>query len=198
MAKRHGGNISDTAQDALLQVLVGDVQDGGVENGTRIVDLLDHQSVGEGRNSQHVQELEEGSLLGTHTGVLGGHSDIQWSQSTSFSGSLDFVVQEHVSDGDEILLGEDETDVSPDVGEHQLELRVVGQMTTDGFAHHGILAHQDDGMASKGNTDLLHLLRSDIVSIDQEAFGIFIQKLNDFGEVVSFPSGLILPNHLDL
>ena len=39
-------------------------------------------------------------------------------------------------------------------------------MTTDGFAHHGILAHQDDGMASKRDTDLLHLLRSDIVSID--------------------------------
>ena len=40
------------------------------------------------------------------------------------------------------------------------------QVTTDGFAHHGILAHQDDGMASKRDTDLLHLLRSDIVSID--------------------------------
>ena len=43
-------------------------------------------------------------------------------------------------------------------------------MTTDGFAHHGVLAHQDDGMASKRDTDLLHLLRSDIVSIDLKMY----------------------------
>ena len=45
---------------------------------------------------------------------------------------------------------------------------------------------------------IYHLFETAQSTTYQEAFGVFIQKLNDFGEVVGFPSGLILPNHLDL
>ena len=39
-------------------------------------------------------------------------------------------------------------------------------MTPDSFANHGILAHEDDGMPTERDADLLHLLRADIVSVD--------------------------------
>jgi len=52
-------------------------------------------------------------------------------------------------------------------------------------------------MTSKGHTDLLHLLGSDIVGFDQKALGIFVQKLNDFLKVIGFPGALVLPYHLE-
>ena len=196
----HGGDVPDADQDVGLQVLVGDVEDGRVEDGAGVVDLLDHQPVGEGRDVQHVQEgglghtdpvagrdqvdvrddfnrtlgnlggdvqgLKERSLFGSKAGVLAGDHDIQGGEGASLCGGLDLVVQQHVPDGDEVLLGEDEADVALDVVEQVLELGVVGQVAADGLAHHGVFAHEDAGMASEGNADLLHLLGSDIVSID--------------------------------
>jgi len=70
-------------------------------------------------------------------------------------------------------------------------------VTTDGLAHHGVLAHEYDGMTPEGHTDLLHLLGSDIVGFDQETLGIFIQKLDDLGKVIGFPGALVLPYHLE-
>jgi hypothetical protein len=43
-------------------------------------------------------------------------------------------------------------------------------MALDGFAHHGVLAHQDDGVAAERDADLLHLLGADIVSVDLKLF----------------------------
>ena len=31
-------------------------------------------------------------------------------------------------------------------------------MSSDGFAHHGVLAHQDFGRTTQSDTDLLHLI----------------------------------------
>lgn len=58
-----------------------------------------------------------------------------------------------------------------------LQCWVVLQMSANGFADHGVFAHENDGMISQWATDLLQLLRSDIVCSDNEALGIFIQKL---------------------
>jgi hypothetical protein len=52
---------------------------------------------------------------------------------------------------------------------HLLELRVVGQVSADGLPHHGVLAHEDDGMAAERDADLLHLLRPDIVGVHLQA-----------------------------
>jgi hypothetical protein len=40
--------------------------------------------------------------------------------------------------------------------------------TLDGTADHGVLAHEDDGVATEGNADLVHLLGGDIVNGDDE------------------------------
>jgi len=82
------------------------------------------------------------------------------------------------------------------VREQPLEVGVVVEVTPDGLAHHGVLAHEDDGLAAEGDADLLHLLRADIVGVDQEALGVLIEELNELGEVVRLPGGLVLPHHL--
>lgn len=58
-----------------------------------------------------------------------------------------------------------------------LKGRVVLQVATDGFAHHGVLAHQHHSLVSQRQTDGLHLLGADIVCTHNEAFWIVIQKL---------------------
>lgn len=50
-------------------------------------------------------------------------------------------------------------------------------VTADGLAHHGVLAHEDDGSATQTHTDLLHLLGADIVCAHNETLGVVIQKL---------------------
>ena len=119
-----------------------------------------------GNLGRDVQSLEEGGLLGTQPGVLGWHDDVKGSQCSGTGRGSNLVSQEHVPDGDQLLLGENESNVSLDVVEKLLELGVVGQVSADGLAHHGVLAHEDDGMAAERHADLLHLLGSDIVGVD--------------------------------
>ena len=158
-----------------------------------IVDDLDGSLLDLGGD---VERLEERGLLGAEPGVLGGHDDVQGRESTGLSGGPDLVGQEVVADGDELFLGEDEADVAPDVREQPLEVGVVLQVAPDGLAHHGVLAHEDDSLAAEGDADLLHLLRANIVGVDQEALGVLIEELNELGEVVRLPGGLVLPHHL--
>ena len=55
--------------------------------------------------------------------------------------------------------------------EQLLELGVVGQVSADGLSHHGVLAHEYNGMAAERDADLLHLLGADVVGIDLEKNG---------------------------
>lgn len=55
-----------------------------------------------------------------------------------------------------------------DVGKKALVLWVVGDKTLQSTADHGVLAHEDDTLAAERLTDLVHLLRRDIVDGDDE------------------------------
>merc|ERR1719251_423692 len=48
----HSGHIGDSGHELVLDILVGDVQDGGVEHGSLVVHLLDNQTVAEGKDLQ--------------------------------------------------------------------------------------------------------------------------------------------------
>jgi len=50
--KRHSSNIGNSGHELVLDVVIGDVQDGGVEHGSLVVDLLDDQTVAEGEDLQ--------------------------------------------------------------------------------------------------------------------------------------------------
>lgn len=49
--------------------------------------------------------------------------------------------------------------------------------------YHGVLSHEDDGLSTKGDTDLMHLLRRDIVDIDDEDLAVLLEKLLELLEV---------------
>lgn len=57
-----------------------------------------------------------------------------------------------------------------------LQGRVVLQVPANGFAHHGVLAHQDHSLLPEGQTDGLHLLGAHVVCTHDEAFWIIVQK----------------------
>ena len=124
---------------------------------TQLIDLtyLDNFNGTLGNLGGDAQGLEERSLLGTHTGVLGGHHDVEGSQGSGLGGRLDLVGQQEIPDINQLLVGEDKADVLLDVGQQTLEVGVLLQVTADGLAHHGVLAHEYDGLASQRNTDLL-------------------------------------------
>ena len=53
-----------------------------------------------------------------------------------------------------------------DVRKQTFVFRAVGEETLESSSDHGIFAHQDDGVASQVASDLVHLLRRDIVDAD--------------------------------
>lgn len=197
-----GGNVLDTGNEVTDESILLDVQDGGVEDGTLVVNLDNGQTVGEGRDVQHVQEsslgssdtdilldqmdivddlngttgnlggdtqsLEEGGLTGLHTGVTGRDVHINGGHGTSLGGGLDTVGENLVTDGLQVRVGEDETDVAADRGHKLLVVGVLGLENTDGTTDHGVLAHKDLGITTESLTDLVHLVGTDIVNVDNE------------------------------
>lgn len=69
-----------------------------------------------------------------------------------------------------------------------LVLGVVVDETLDSTADHGVLAHEDDGLTTESQTDLVHLLRADIVNVDNEDRAVLVQQALELSEV----SGLVL------
>lgn len=63
------------------------------------------------------------------------------------------------------------------MGQQLLQGRVSLQMVLDSFAHHGVLAHEHNAATSQGDTDLLHLSRTDIVCTHNETFWVLIEQL---------------------
>ncbi len=112
--------------------------------------------------------MEEGGLARLHTSVSGWNDDIDRRDSTSTGGSLDLVGRDDVTDFLEVARGEDEADVALDVGEETLILGVLGEDVSECTSDHGVLSHQNDALATEGRTDLVHLIRTDVVDIDDE------------------------------
>lgn len=54
------------------------------------------------------------------------------------------------------------------MGKETFVLGAIGEESLQRTANHGVLAHQNDGLASEGASDLVHLLRRDIVDADLE------------------------------
>lgn len=63
-----------------------------------------------------------------------------------------------------------------DVSEETLVLGEVGDEALQGAAHHGVLAHENDALATEGLSDLVHLLRRDIVDGDDEDALVLLEE----------------------
>jgi len=98
----------------------------------------------------------------------------------------------------ELVLEEDESDVSLDVREELSESLVVLDVLSDGLSDHSVLSHENDGLSSEGMSDLGHLSRSNIVDSNDEDVGVLVEELDKSREISGSSSGSVLcPRHLD-
>jgi hypothetical protein len=56
--------------------------------------------------------------------------------------------------------------------------------------YHGVLAHQDDTLATEGLTNLVHLLRRDIVDGDDEDGLVLLEQALELVEIAGLVSAL--------
>jgi hypothetical protein len=70
-----------------------------------------------------------------------------------------------------------------DVGKKALVLRGVVDQALQSTADHGVLAHEDNTLTAEGLTDLVHLLRRDIVDGDDEDGLVVLKKRLELLEV---------------
>lgn len=130
-----------------------------------------------GNLGRDAQSLEERSFLRSQSCVLGRNNDAERCDGSSPGRGSDFVLDQLVPDFDKVSAGEYKTDVATDVGEQLLQGLVTLDVTADSLAHHSVLSHQHNGGSTQRHTDLLHLLRPDIVRAHDETFRIVVQKL---------------------
>lgn len=117
------------------------------------------------------ERLEEGCLSRFHTRVSGRDRDVYGSNGTSTSGGLYLVGDDDFANFLEVTGGKDEANVTLYMREETFELGVLGENVSQRSADHGVLAHEDDTLAAKGDTNLMHLIGTDIVYIDDEDAG---------------------------
>jgi len=101
-----------------------------------------------------VKSLEKGGLFWTEAGVLGFNGDIDWSDGASSSWGGDLVGLDLVSDGFEVTVGEDETHVLDQKWQDLLVGWKLVDKASDNLLHHGVLAHDDGGLASELRSDV--------------------------------------------
>jgi ABC-type Mn2+/Zn2+ transport system ATPase subunit len=70
-----------------------------------------------------------------------------------------------------------------DVREQALVLRVVADEALQRAAHHGVLAHEHDALAAERLADLVHLLRRHIVDGDDEDALVLLEEHLELVEV---------------
>lgn len=134
--------------------------------------------------------LEERGLSWLHSGVTGWDEDIIWGDGTSTGWGSDLVGEDDGTDLLEVIVGEDESDVTLDVGEETLVLWGISDEALDGTADHGVLAHQDDTLAAESLTNLVHLLGGDIVNLDDEDATVLLEKALQLIEVAGLVCAL--------
>lgn len=109
------------------------------------------------------ESLEERGLSGLHSGVSSRDPDVGGGESTSTGGSSDLVGEDNVTNLLEVLVGENETDVTLDVGKETLVLGGVG----------------DEGLQSTANLNFIMLA---IFLSSWSSKGFFLRWVKDTAE----------------
>ena len=118
----------------------------------------------------HLQHLEEVGLSGVAAGGAGGHNDVDGGDGSDLSGGGALVLSDGLLDLAKVTVGEDESDVSTAARLQLSDGRfgVLLGVLANAFTHHGVLTHENLGLATKSHTDILDLLGSDVVDTDNE------------------------------
>jgi hypothetical protein len=150
------------------------------------VDVGDNFNGTTGNLGWDTKSLEERGLTGFHTSVTGRDFDINGSDGTSTSRSSNTVGENLLTDFLEVAVGENETNVTSDERKKTFVLGVLRHVGLEGTTNHGVLTHQDNSFATERLTDLMHLVGTDIVNIDNEDGLVLFKKSLELGEIGFF------------
>ena len=128
------------------------------------------------------KRLEEGRLTGLHSRVSGRDNNIGWGETTGTSRGGDSVCENSSADILEVTRREHEANVALDKRHQPLKLGLLGQHHSERSSDHGVLAHQHRCLSSQRGTDLVHLLGSDIVDVDDKDGGVGVEELVELDE----------------
>jgi len=148
--------------------------------------------------STDVKSLKEGGLSGLETSETSRNNDIVGSDGTSLGGGTNLEGGNEVTDLAKVLVGEDETDVAIKVRKKVLTGRVLVNVLTDGLAHHGLLTHKKDSLATENGTDVLHLVAADVVALDNDDLRVLIKKVLELLEILSLSYKFLLGWHCEI
>ena len=222
-------DVLDTLGEVLEEIVLGQVQDLGVEDSTLVVDELDGQTVLEGTEVQldqqsglrrrhllalldeldsaldlnltlnnhggDVQGLQESSLSGVKTGGTRHQIDITRGNGTDTSGGTDLVLEDTLTDGGNVTVGEDETQVTVEPVD---QLGVLGELLlvgTEDLTNNSVLTHKDDGITTEGGTDPLEVRRTNVVGTDDEDLLVLSHERQETLAVLNFLLGDVTVRH---
>mmetsp|Transcript_37922 Transcript_37922/g.55902 ORF Transcript_37922/g.55902 Transcript_37922/m.55902 type:complete len:360 (+) Transcript_37922:136-1215(+) len=148
-------------------------------------DLTDDLDLTLGNLGGDFHSLEIAGLGGIATGRARGDNDVGVSNDTGTGRGGDGVLGDDGLGGGQVVLDEDEADVADDLLDEGVVGGVLAKAGED-LAHHGVLAHEDVSGAAHGLTDVLELLGTNVVSVDDEALGVLGQESLHEGEVLFF------------
>merc|ERR1712179_49297 len=97
------------------------------------------------------------SLFRSQAGILGRDDDVHWSDCTSTSWSSNLILQEPITNFNQISISEYKTNVSFNMGQKFFKVRIVVHVTPNSFSHHGVFTRENNTHTSHGSTNLLHL-----------------------------------------
>jgi hypothetical protein len=133
---------------------------------------------------------------------------ISWRNGTGSGWCSNLVGEDLVTDGLEIVVGENESNIASDVRKKTLILWGIRKEALDGttdlyesqnhhfhstvdcVSYHGVLSHQDNALTTEGLTNLVHLLGADIVNGDDEDAAILLEKALQLIEIAGLVCGL--------
>lgn len=147
------------------------------------LDIVDDFNGTTGNLGRDTESLEERGLSWLHTGVTGRDVDVDGGKGTSLGRGGDDVGDDDLTDVLEVTGSEDETNVSLDVGEELLELGEVGEDGSERTSDHGVLSHKNDTLATEGLTDLVDLLRRNVVDVTEEDGRVLLDQSTELCEV---------------
>lgn len=163
---------------------VQQLEEGGL-GGTYLISDLDDGNVRDdfnltlGNLGRDVKRLQERGLSGLETGVSLGNRDIERGDGSGLGGGGYAHLHELIAACRQVLLGEDETDVSPDVLEENLDGGNSLQVLADGLSDESVLSHQDDSVSTGQLTDALQLVRTDVIGVHEEATRVLVDESLD-------------------
>ena len=168
---REGLDVEELEERSLRRTdLISDADDGDVGGDLNLT---------LGNLGRDVKSLQERSLSGLETSVTLRNGDIERRDGSRLSGSGDADLHKLITAVRQLLLGEDETNVTPDVLQENLDGRDLLQVITDGLTDESVLTHQDDSVSAGELTDTLELMRTDVVSIDEEDTRVLLNESLD-------------------